>query len=82
MGVDHLSRNTNRQNRKTMTAEELYDIKQQVEDIKEKLNALAKEYSFDPFRKTALQSEILEDSIFDCVGVLAVYEISKRRDEQ
>jgi hypothetical protein len=63
-----------------MTADELYDIKLQVEDITEKLYTLAKEYSYDPFRNAALVSERLEECIFDCVGKLAAYEICKRRE--
>lgn len=65
-----------------MTAEELYDIKLQVEDITEKLNTLAKEYSYDPFRNAALESERLEECVFNCVGRLAAYEISERRSNK
>lgn len=65
-----------------MTSEELYDIKQQVEDITEKLYALEKEYSYDPFRNAALVSEKLEECVFDCMGKLAAYEICKRRSNQ
>ena len=65
-----------------MTADELYDIKRQVEDISEKLNALAKEYSYDPFRNAALESERLEECVFDCMGKLAAYEICERRNDR
>ena len=65
-----------------MTADELYDIKQQVEDITEKLNSLAKEYAYDPFRNAALVSENLEESVFDCMGKLADYEICERRNDR
>ncbi len=65
-----------------MTADELYDIYRQVEDITEMLNSLAKEYAYDPFRNTALASERLEECIFDCMGKLAAYEICERRSNQ
>lgn len=65
-----------------MTAEELYNLKLQVEDITEKLNELAKEYRYDPFRNAAVESEHLESTIFNCVGKLAAYELVERRDKE
>lgn len=64
-----------------MTSEELYDIKMQVEEITEKLYALAKEYGDDIFEKAALVSEGLEYQLFDCAGKLAAYEIAERREK-
>ena len=69
------------QTKETMTADELYDIKLQAEDITEKLNILAKEYAYDPFRNAALVSERLEECLFDCMGKLAAYEIEERRNK-
>lgn len=64
-----------------MTAEELYDIKLQIEDISEKLGALARKHFYTPFTDAALVSEKLEQYILDCLGKLAIHEISERRNK-